>query len=140
MVKVRLKDDLQTLRTKPVGGSRARLTDECDEGLVSVVVMPNVSVRVRTFAGYNDDGDPTFTWETVVDAVRAVVFEDRTELDDTAGLVKVVATVTVPYDGDVVVTESATVAISTGGDYRVTGVGQWPGWLKLTLERVDHVD
>lgn len=107
------------------------------ETLVDVEVLPTVTVRQRVPQGYDADGDPLFSWTTVVSDV-AVLWEQRREMDDVAGVVDHLAVCQVLYDGNAAVSESAVVETSFENVWRVVSVRQLPDRLEFDLHRVDH--
>lgn len=100
-----------------------------------VEVLPVLTVKVRTKTGVNDDGDPVFSWTTLVEG-PATLWEQREEGDDIAGATRVKAKATMLYDGNQTITESAMVLADTGGRFRVTSVAQVPGHVSFDLERM----
>lgn len=99
--------------------------------------LPLVSVRDRQANGYDDEGNPQWTWRTLVDGARAVTYTEREERDDRAGTTTVVASVRFLYDWAVDIRETAIARTEDGHTWRVTAVEHFPGQALLTLERTD---
>lgn len=141
MAKVRLHDDPVRCDGTVTVGPQAYLGDDvfCEPPDVDVTaVLPTLEVRRRTFVEYDDEGNPTFDWASVVTG-PALSEEKRTEIDDVAGLTRVVTVVTMFYDGDEEITESATVLRDTDL-FRVTKSVVSGSILEMTLERVHDND
>lgn len=113
----------------------ARLEDDV-LGSSDVETLPTLTVRQRARTGFDDQGSPTFDWGTVVEGV-ATLWAERTETDDVAGMTRTLATATILYSGDTIVTESALVWSSFGGTWRVSSVARLPDRLEFALERWD---
>ena len=99
-------------------------------------VNPILAVRSRIKQGFDDDGSPELIWVDVVKG-QAITYTQRSEYDEQAGGTLVKATATMRYEGDVRVTETASVLDDSGNRWRVLAVGQIPGMLSLTLQRLD---
>lgn len=137
-VRAWLHDDLD------VGDFRERLTQMepvmtqmLDDGPQpeGAQVNPVLTVRTRARTGFDDDGVPQFEW-TVLVTGQAIKWETRLEFDSNAGATKTTGKATMLYSGDVVVGETAMVTDDGDGRWRVTAVGQIPGYLTLTLARL----
>lgn len=98
-------------------------------------VLPVLTVRLRERTGYDDDGNPKFSWTTVAEG-PAIVFTRREEFDADAGFTQVFATGLVMYDGDLEIPETASVVDDDGTLWRVLAVRQQPGSLGFDLERI----
>lgn len=102
-------------------------------------VFPTLSIFVRTRTGYDDDGDPEFSWSlAVVDT--AIGFVAPSEIDSIAGISVVPGRATMLYDGDVPVTSTAVAHSSFGPRYRVTSAVQIGDVLELELLDVEDAD
>ena len=99
-----------------------------------------VTVAVRRRTGYDADGNPTFGWEPVIEDAQAVTWTERTEVDETAGVSRLVGRATVLYDGDDV-TEAAAVTTSDGRRWRVLRAERSADdVLKVELARIESTD
>lgn len=132
--RVVLHDDPVGLTKPPRAVSNLRQ----DAAFVESSVNPDVEVRVRVRTDWSDDGDPLFEWSSLVFG-EAIVWEERDELDEVAGVVRVAASCVLAYDGEVVVTESAAV-LKAGVPWRVRGVRQFPDRLEFDLLAIEDVD
>ena len=141
MVKAVLRDDQPNWPGVPTVGAKpdVALADDMPSTVqVSTDVHPNVTVKQRNRTGFDDDGNPQFEWVDVVTG-DAIVWEMRTDWDPDQGVTVIKGQCTILYDGDLTVTESAVVEENNAADdrrYLVTQVGQVPGVLSLSLERV----
>lgn len=140
VVRAWLRDDVETSDW----ALRATAADPVETGVDEDVVIPPVvetrvthdlTVRLRTRNGYDDDGVPLFEW-TVLLTGPAILWEEREEFDAHAGLTRVKAKATMLYEGETQVTESALVTRGDDTSYRVKGVRQVPGRLEFDLERI----
>lgn len=138
MIKVKLRDD-------PAGYAAGHPIPATGDGSGSPIYLDGdtggydlaptlAEVRQRFFNDYDDNGDPYFTWETVVTG-EVVAFTMSSEIDQFTSIRK--GTLTVLYSGTTNVTEGAVVVDSDGLHYAVVGVNCPPGRLELTLERVE---
>lgn len=134
MVKVVLHDDPMALRRR-AGISESWLAGDCPV-VDPVQVNPTLTVRRRWRTGYDEDGNPEFDWADVVTGV-AILWEERTELDDVAGVTHIVARTVILYDGDEEVVETSIVESSHGGLFRVLSVAQTPDRIEMKLERLE---
>lgn len=130
---VRLDDDSQ-------GRAQAVLSPVVDESVPGAVVPgptinPMVVVRERVHDGYDDDGNPKWSWTDLVSDRAASFVEDRTEVSDAAGSATVTATLLILYpDSKPEIRETAQVLIN-GVRWHVTKVARPPGRVILTVER-----
>lgn len=103
------------------------------------IVNPVLKVRIRTKQGYEDDGSPRLEWVDLVEG-QAISYTQRQEFDQAAGRTVVDARATMLYEGDVRVTETASVTDDSGYTWRVLSVAQLPGMLSLVLQRIEQGD
>lgn len=133
---VRLDDDVRA-------GGTATLAPVVDESVPgSNKPGPNpyplVTVRERFATGYDDDGNPMWTWADVISQSSALVFEERTESSDSANMAVETATVMVLYAyGEPPIRESATVLTSDGRRWRIKSLKRMTDRYQLDLERID---
>lgn len=107
-------------------------------GDASVTGQYTFTVRQRSRTGYDESGNPTYSWADVATAATGILYEERTEFDAVAGLTLVKARLVMLYDGPVSIHETATVTRSDGTRYVVTGSKMLPGQAELLMERVDQ--
>lgn len=96
----------------------------------------SVTVRRRLRTGYDEDGNPEFSWTDVVSGA-VLGSESRRETDPVAGTSRWTATVTVLYDGPDWQDATAEVIDGRGLHWAVTAVLQLPGRLQLALARTE---
>lgn len=137
MVKAALRDDTCQPDQASVTQASPDVALADDPPATTVTnVNPTVVVKQRVRTGYDDDGVPTFDWTEVVTGT-AVAWEVRDEFDADAGMTQARGAVTVLYDGDAQVTESAVVETDDGTKrWRILQVAQVPGMLTLRVERI----
>ena len=131
-----LRDDVT-----PVGrdGPRRRsawLDD--DPPFTPADVMPRLTVWQREEQGLDDEGNPTFAWVAVVEVQRAIAWSAREELDDVAGIRKIVARAVVLYDGEARLNETAVVEVDPGGMFTVEHVAQLDD--RMEFDRLVRLD
>lgn len=150
MARVYLHDDLVLVGEAPTavrvvlgdpGCGPSSSSEWCGDPLApEVQVHPTLTVERRIRTSYDDDGVPQFEWETVTTGV-AIEFTERTEIDDVAGVTRIVAKAIMLYDGEVAVTETAVVTSSHGEVvYEVTKVLSQAGILEMVLSRYEDSD
>jgi hypothetical protein len=124
--------------TKVLDGDDVSCCPDC--GTVPVTkaeVNPSVTIKVRVRTGYDEDGTPTFEWTTLL-TETAIVWVSREEFDGEAGFTLVRAMVTVPYESETQVPETAMLFLDDGTRWRIVGgVQQWTDRLVLEVERLD---
>lgn len=106
-----------------------------DDG--DTVVNPVLTVRIRTKQGYDDDGSPRLEWVDLMSG-QAISYTQRQEFDQAAGRTVVDARATMLYEGDVRVTETASVTDDSGYTWRLLSVAQLPGMLSLVMQRIEQ--
>lgn len=103
-----------------------------------VDVLPRLSVRDRETLGYDEGGNPTWTWVDRVTDVPAVKWTQRTEVDERAGMTLLRARVTLAYPSTLPpVRETASVRTSDGEVWSVTNIERYPDRLTMLMERID---
>lgn len=105
----------------------------------SPILYPILTVKKRTRVDIDDDGTPIFDWETILEA-GAMMFEERTQLDDVAGITQIVAHATMLYEGEEFPTETAVVMSSLGAVYEILRIELGFGVLVMDLLRIEDVD
>lgn len=101
-------------------------------------LYPLLTIRERFAAGYDDDGNPTWTWADVVDGVGMIAYETREEKDDRAGITLVKADMVFlhPFSAPAI-RETATVRTSDGHRWSIDGLKRFPDRLQLEVTRID---
>lgn len=137
MAQVRLHDDLRGPCCSDEDPTPVvSLEGDCAEPDEVEWVLPTVTVRHRVFIDYDDAGDPLFAWEPLFTA-EAIAGEQRTEIDDIAGLTLHVVDLVLPYSGDLTIPETITVVTSDGDIYTVSKVSQTVATVSITAQRVE---
>jgi len=139
MVKARLHDGrLSSGRRARVATGEPVCCDPCADDGPAITINPTITVKMRQRDGYTDEGDKRYVWFTVVEG-EAILWDDRTEVDGSAGLTAVSAEATILYDGHETVDETAVVLVDAQV-YRVTSVAPWPDRLVFQLVRSSDAD
>jgi len=98
-------------------------------------LLVRFTIRSRTRTGYDDDGNPVYAWDDLLDQI-ALKWETRTEIRD--GVTYRAGTLLIGNPDDVTVTEDAiAVDESSREAWRILSVADLPGTTRLTMERVD---
>ena len=97
---------------------------------------PVVTVRRRVSGGYDLDGSPMFTWDTLV-AATAIKATTRKEVSDATGATLEVGTLEVPCDPEVPTPTETCTAWVDGRRWEVTSVQRRSWGLRLQVERLD---
>lgn len=100
-------------------------------------LLQQFTVRGRDRAGFDEDGNAVYAWSDLVTGA-ALEWSSRTEIDETAGVTKVVGTLLIANPGNIPVPETSMVRDSDGRLWDVTGARAHPGSTALQLERLDH--
>ena len=95
-----------------------------------------VSRRIRT--GFTEDGNPLFDWEPLATDRRAILYEERREFDEVAGLTEVLARLVIGWDRPEPVGETITVVRDDGVRYRVTAVRKALDRLEVGMARIEQ--
>lgn len=100
-------------------------------------VFPVLTLSARYRTGYDEDGNPMYSWVTIVKG-PAVRWVARKEFDPKAGATLVTAKATMGYEGPVAVTETAQVSDGAGRKWRITGINQAADLLVMELVRIEE--
>jgi hypothetical protein len=130
---VRLDDDAQ-------GRAYSGLSPTVDESVPGSVepgptINPMVTVRDRVHDGYDDDGNPKWSWTDLISGRSAVYWKDRTEVSDAAGSAVVTAQLQILYPDDRPDIAETAQVLADGVLWRVTKVTRLPGRVLLDVER-----
>ena len=158
MVRAMLRDDYAAPGGYPDVSRRVRLYDDSRSAVPTVIggladatpgdgstitpthpeVFPTITVRGRFSTGYDDDGNPMWSWADVVKDQPALVWEERQEGDERANTSTVTATFTFlyPYSAPEI-RESATVLTSDGRRWSVDKLVRAPDRYTATVTRID---
>lgn len=115
--------------------------DGCQPPGDGVRVNPLISMKDRRADGFDAEGNPRWKWESRLDGVQAVTWQQREERDDRAGvtLVRVQATVLYPV-GEPNVRETAMCRTEDGNIWSVKAIARHPDRLVIDMQRVDDGD
>lgn len=102
------------------------------------IVNPTLTVLVRTRVGVSPDGDPVFDWAEAGEGL-AVLWDQRQEVDDIAGVERMVARGALLWEGGDVPT-SALIRSSHGGTWRVTSSARRVDLLSFEAVRIIDTD
>lgn len=98
----------------------------------------HVVIKARQRDGFDVDGNPMFSWTTLVDG-PAYWSSERKEFDHVAGMTFVVAKAMVEYGGPERIFETAVLKrVSDETVWRVVGVAQPYGRVELDLRRIEQ--
>lgn len=98
--------------------------------------LPVLTLRKRGEMYMTEAGNPRWEWEEVLSG-PAITYEQRTEVNDVNGQVKVVASATMAFDGEVAPAKETAVAWQGDVRWSITSLVALPGRLELKLERID---
>lgn len=134
---VRLDDDVRS-------AGKTVLAPDVDETVPGSLpapgpkINPLVTVRERFATGYDEDGNPMWSWADVISDQSAISFEEREEVSDVSNLTVQTATLLIlyPYSAPAI-RESATVLTDDGRRWDITGITRLPDRLQLKVERLD---
>ena len=132
---VRLDDDSGSSVQVGIGDGTGGLPGEIPP---PANIYPLLTIRERFAAGYDDDGNPAWTWADVVENVPMIAYETREEKDDRAGITLVKAELLFlhPYTAPMI-RETATVRTSDGYRWQITGLKRFPDRLQVNATRID---
>lgn len=104
-----------------------------------VEVWPMLEIRLRTRTGFDDDGNPVFTWSAIA-TERSMLWEERTEVDPDAGVTEVKAKAVLSNDAALEVVPETAVVAAPGSDetWRVTSSAVYPDRVEVQMVRIEH--
>jgi hypothetical protein len=124
-----------------VGSGARQLGRTLTQGVAAPVTATTTlvtwQIKARTPAGYDDDGNPTFTWTPVLTKV-GTESDRRTETDPNTGRVYLRGSLLIDNPDQVRLSESGiAVDLSTGKQWRITYVNDLSTATRVGIERVD---
>jgi hypothetical protein len=124
-VDVSLAEDSDVSPCDPVGPS------------APMEVWPMVEVMLRSRSGFNEDGAPTYVWESLLES-RGMLYTLREELDAEAGITRVTGKAVVANEAGVATLPETAVLLEKAENttWRITSTAVTPQLISLDVERL----
>lgn len=137
-MKVSLRDDGCGCGVASHHAVGVALDDDCPSEVLPPGIWPgSLAIMARTRTGFDDDGNPLFDWQTLLDG-PVISIDERTEWDPISGLTVVVTEATMSAGELEVVPETSMAVAPDGTKWRISGAVVSGGGVKLKMIRLEQ--